>query len=65
MKVKIEAMLVSVHPLDWLGGSPEFGREFLMVVLCLPVCCLLGIFVCYIEGFSLPHSPNRGYYQVC
>ena len=33
---KIEKILVSSQLLDWFGDNAEFGREILMVALCLP-----------------------------
>lgn len=34
----MEMMLVSGYPLNWLGGKTEFGKDFLVVALCLPSC---------------------------
>lgn len=63
--VQIKTLQVRGHPSDWLGGHPQFGKEFLVVVICSLVCWPLAwpLYLLCSKPF-LPSSPNSEKYRI-
>jgi len=55
-KVEIKAKQLSTYTSDWLWGNLKFGREFLVLVLCLLACWhnSRGILLAIIQEFQFP-----------